>query len=151
MYSFEDIISERFIHMDLTRLAEAGIKSLYETWKTEKKISPFLITWPGEAVMTDDGVAITGPCHMEMPVDKSKWNDMIVNAIKRTSAYAILLVEQRDSDVRAILESPHGSKCWTIPIVKSGDALILGKQDVTTDKEHLGLLWSPKNSRSKPS
>jgi hypothetical protein len=151
MYTLDDILSERFIHTDLARLAEAGVKSLYETWKNERKIYPFLVTWPGETIKTDEGVRIEGPCHLPLPEDKKVWNGVMLEAIKRTKAYAVLLVEQRDQDVRVILESPHGAKCWTLPIVRSGDVFILGNQTSTVDKEHLGLLWSPKNDKARPS
>jgi hypothetical protein len=142
--------SERFIHDELARRAEKGLSGLYETWKTNRKIEPFIITWPADDKKARSGGKISGPCVLELPADnKDIWHDLMLGAIQTTSAYAILVAEQRESDVRVIFESRHGALCWTIPIVRSGDVDVLKRPVVSTDGEHIGLLW--KKDEGKPS
>jgi len=137
--------SERFIHDDLTRQAEAGLQGLYDYWKKERRIDPFVVTWPSEAVTDDKGISVTDACSLELPKDdRNRWNKLMLEAIQRTKAYGILFVEQRDKDVRAIFETKHGSRCWTIPIIRNGDVFTLKKAEVTDNRENLGLLWRHK-------
>lgn len=134
--------SERFIHDDLCDQAEGGVKRLYEVWKKHKKIDPFLVTWPSTPVQAKDGTPIDGPCVLELyDVNREEWHPLILEALQKTSAYALLIAEQLPDEIKVILESQHGTRCWTLPITRSGDALILGNAQVTDDKECLGLLW----------
>jgi len=142
------IASERFIHDNLVKLAEAGLQGIYKEWRKSKKIDSFFVTWPAEPVFADNGAAIEDLCIVELPSDKSKWRETMVSAMQRTRAYGILLVEQRENDVKALFETKHGARCWTIPIIRSGDVLTLKKPDVTTDREHIGLLWRQQPSVS---
>jgi hypothetical protein len=140
--SLEYYTSEQFIHDDLCSQAQGGVNRLYQTWKTAKKIDPFLVAWPSTPVKAKDGTPIDGPCLMELSdVNRDEWHPLILEAIQKTSAYAILLAEQKPEAVQVILESEHGARCWTLPIVRSGDAYVLGSAQVTNDKECLGLLW----------
>jgi hypothetical protein len=132
---------ERFIHNELARRAEEGLNGLYRSWKKLKKIHPFIITWPADTIYSDKGAPIDGPCVLELPPDKAAWNALIAETIRFTRAYGIVRVEQRQHDVQAIFETQHGAKCWTIPIVRSGDVDILQEPKVTVDRECLGLLW----------
>jgi hypothetical protein len=137
--------SERFIHDGLIRTAEAGVHGLYEHWKREHKIDAFVVTWPAEAVLDDHGKTLSDTCVFELQDStKPEWQILMLKLVQRTKAYGILFVEQRTSDIRAIFETKHGAKCWTIPIARSGDASILKKAEVTVDRENLGLLWRPK-------
>jgi hypothetical protein len=140
----EYFTSERFIHDNLIDQAEAGLRGIYRHWRDERNVDPFLVTWPSEPVPDDKGIPITDACVLSLPEDRKEWQKLILDAIQRTKAYGILLVEQRDGDVRAILETKHGAKCWTLPIVRSGDLLVLKKPEVTTNRENLGLLWQSK-------
>lgn len=136
--------SERFIHDDLVRLAEAGLKGVYQRWGKEQRIDPFVVTWPAEPVPDDSGQLVSDLCVLELPEDREKWNPLMLEAIRRTKAYGVLLVEQRKEDIRAILETRHGSRCWTVPIVRNGDVFTLKKPEVTSDRESLGFLWQRK-------
>jgi len=142
--------SERFIHDELARRAEKGLSGLYKTWKTHRKIEPFLITWPADDKEASSGGKISGPCVLDLPTDnRDIWHDLMLGAIQATNAYAILVTEQRESDVRVVFESRHGALCWTIPIIRSGDVDVLKRPIVSTDGEHIGLLW--KKGEGKPS
>lgn len=135
--------SERFIHDDLLARAAAGVESLYRTWREEGRIDPFFIAWPAEPVQTREGSMIAGPCMLELPADRRTWNKKMLEAMRLTRAYAILLTEQRDEDVRVILESPHGARCWTVPIERHGDVRALGRASSQDDGPCLGILWKP--------
>lgn len=140
--NFEYFSSERFIHDNLIQVAEAGIKGLYKYWKKNHKIDPFIVTWPSKTLSDDNGQQINDVCVMELPKnDKGSWQKLMLDVVAKTHAYGILLVEQRDMDVRAIFETKHGSKCWTLPIIRSGDIPVLKKPESTINRENLGLLW----------
>jgi len=137
---------ERFIHDELARRAEEGLPALYRVWKKRKKINPFVIVWPSDAVHTDDGTPIEGPCVLELPVDeKELWESLMLEAIRFTDAYGIVFISQREHDVQAIFETRHGAKCWTMPIARSGDVDILKDPVESVDKECLGLLWKKRS------
>lgn len=133
--------SERFIHDELARRAEEGLPALYRVWKKRKKITPFVIAWPSDTVYTEKGTPIDGPCVLELPQDRSLWKALLAEVARVVGAYGILRVVQREEDVQAIFETRHGAKCWTMPIVRSGDVNILKEPVVTEDQESLGLLW----------
>jgi hypothetical protein len=150
MNGLDYYISERFIHDELARCAEVGLDGVYRGWKKDKKVLPFIITWPSDSVLATSGKTIEGPCVMQLPEDQREiWQELMIKAIQVTNAYAILRTEQREDDIQVIFESKHGSRCWTIPIVRSGDANVLRQPRVTDDKEHIGLLW--KRDREQPS
>jgi len=135
---------ERFIHDELARRAEEGLSSLYRVWKRRKKIDPFVIAWPSDTVYTEKGTPIEGPCVLELPEDeKELWDALIAETLRATQAYGFVFISQREHDVQAIFETRHGAKCWTLPIVRSGDADILKSPVVSVDEECLGLLWRP--------
>lgn len=139
---------ERFIHDDLVRYTEGGIEKIYEMWKKDKKVPPFFLSWPANPVAAFDGTKLDGVCTLELPENKSKWSSLMKKAVQLTDAYAILLCEQRQEDVRVILESGHGTKSWTMPIQRRADVLFLGKPTTKVDTESIGLLWSPSMARS---
>lgn len=138
--------SERFIWDDLIEESQRAMIGLYEHWKKRHSIEDFLITWPAEVISAEDGSKVSGPCAFTFPVgDRAQRQDMILKTVQITKAYALLLVEQNKAEIQVILESRHGAKCWTIPIVKSGDVATLGPHALSTNGKHVGLLWSPTN------
>ncbi len=137
--------SERFIWDSLIKQAERGIKGLYTTWKRDRKISPFIITWPANAVTDSNGVELEGAVMRELTEDPSTWLEYTVEAIKLTNAYALLRVQQAAKSVKIILESQHGARCWTLPITRSGDVFVLGRPKSADNQEHIGLLWRPQS------
>src|SRR5262245_37388379 len=108
--------SERFIQIALIERAELGIATLYDTWRRNGQISPFVIFWPATTVRDSNGIELEGPCLRELDTEKANWHKQIVEGIKLTNAYALLLVQQRANKVLAILESQHGVVNWSLPI-----------------------------------
>lgn len=135
--------SERFIQDALVQRAEEGIATLYDTWKRDKRIAPFTILWPATTVKDVQGVELEGPCLRELDEDRTQWRRQMVEAIKLTNAYAMVLVQQRDDRVLVILESQHGSVNWVLPVYRSGDVFVLGQAKRSEGGEHIGLLWRP--------
>lgn len=140
--------SESFIWDELIRNAEAGIKGLYNTWKRAKRIDPFVIVWPATTVTDKDGIELEGAVVRELNPDPATWTKHILEAIKLTNAYALLRVHQHDRNVKAILESQHGARCWTLPINRHGDVDVLGRASFEDNQECVGLLWRPHNQTS---
>lgn len=139
--------SERFIQDALIQRAEVGISTLYDTWKQEGRISPFIILWPATAIRDHQGVELEGPCLRELDQDKGQWRKQMAEAIGLTNAYALLLVQQRAQQVLVILESQHGVVNWDLPIQRSGDVFTLGRSRRVGD-EYVGLLWRPTSQLS---
>ena len=79
---------------------------------------------------------------MELPEDKGEWAYIFRELVHLTSPSGMLLVEQREDVVRTLLDTPHGTRCWDLPIQDHGDLVILGTVKVTSNRERLGVLWS---------
>lgn len=141
--SREEIVSERFIHEDLLRQAEAAVRAVYTVWRRERKIAPTLFTWPAEQIRTEQGEPHEGVCLLELPEEAEKRSEAILAMVRRTKAYGLLLIEQKPDEVRALFETRHGARCWQIPLVAHGDVVLLGRAEVREDALHVGLLWSP--------
>lgn len=137
------VASERFIHDDLLRQAEAAVRTIYGIWRRERKIAPTLLTWPAERIRTEQGEPHEGVCLLELPEGGEKRSEAILAMVRRTKAYGLLLIEQKPDEVRAIFETRHGARCWQIPLVTHGDVVLLGRAEVREDALHVGLLWSP--------
>lgn len=141
--------SERFIHDDLCGQAEKVMSTVYSIWKRNKKIDPFLLTWPSEPLTGSDGASIEGCCRLELKnIPKDQVRDTLIKALQLTKAYAALLVEERGKNLIAILESKHGTKSWTIPIQQRGDIRVLGDITSRVDIDSLGYLWSPTTAQA---
>ena len=136
------IVSEKFIHDDLLSRAQSAVEHLYVLWKKDRKIEPSLLTWPSDPVASERGEIIDGVCCLRLPDEESERRPAIRLMVERTKAYGLFVVEQLEDHVRALLETPHGTRCWKLPIIKSGADLILGKYEITNDLENEGLLWS---------
>lgn len=141
--SFKELATERFIHDDLLRHAEAVVGAIYEVWKKERKIAPMLLTWPAERIFTEKGEPHEGICLLELPEEREKRDEAILAMVRRTKAYGLLLIEQQPDEVRAVFETKHGARAWQIPFVAHGDVVLLGRAQVRDDVAHVGLLWRP--------
>jgi len=140
--------NERFIHDELLRRATAAMSSIKEAWRKSQTIDPFLISWPAEYLKADDGSTITHQVLTELPVDKKERGALILKAIERTVAYAILLAEEREREVTVIFESSHGTHSWRYPIKNHGNVRILGKPKERDDVDCVGILWSPERAEA---
>lgn len=140
--------SERFIWDNLKAKANKGISSLYEVWRTRRKITPFLISWPAEPILDDNGLILEGECLLELSDNRSTWSKTIRAFSKKTKAYALLLMEQLEKELRVTLESHHGTRSWTIPILLSGDVKVLGDPQIQDNVHRIGILWGTHQSPS---
>jgi hypothetical protein len=140
------IKSERFIWDSLRTTAAASIPGLYKAWKQAGKIEPFVMAWPGETILDDNGLRLEGVCMLDLPTNKSSWSSTLRHLTERTKAYALLLTEQLEGEVRVILESHHGTRSWSIPVHVSGDIKVLGTPSFKDDTHRIGILWGTRRS-----
>lgn len=142
-------LAQRILHENILVHLKSSIESLFGSWKKYKKIEPFAMSWPLEILRTEDGKKIDGPILLRLSDEKEEhWRGLILELIRRTDAFAVLLAEQKDDEVRVTFESQCGSKCWRLPIAQSGDVRILRQPKVSEDKEYLGYLWKPATPRA---
>lgn len=143
----EYLTSERFIHENIIQQAEKILARYRDHWKRGnlRKGQGLFFTWPAEAVKDDEQRDIEGTCAMYLPELRSAWIDAMRHMVVRTKAYALFLLEPREDEVKAILESHHGTRTWTIPILLHGDVHVLGAAEKQDDHENIGLLWQKKN------
>jgi hypothetical protein len=135
-------MTELYTFDRLCALAERGLPALRAQWRTNKKVIPLLLTWPSKPVKLDDGQFTQGVLVMELPEDRKEWSSILQEMIQRASPSGMLLVEQRDTVVRTLLDTHQGTRCWDLPIQDHGDVVVLGQVQVTSNKERLGVLWS---------
>lgn len=140
--------SERFIHDELLSVAARGVEGLYTIWKESGDIEPFIVGWPAEKILDDNGVPLEDACVKELPRDRNSWSQEMTEFARKVKAYALMLAEKKDGSLLVIFESPHGTRSWTIPIHKSGDREVLGRKVVEDDKHSIGLLWKPNRGTS---
>lgn len=133
--------SERFIHDELRRRAGQAVDHLQELWKDQQRIDPILLLWPAEPVRTKEGVMFEGCVYCELTGDEQARRATMLQAIERVRPYGLLLVEQREGAVKAIFETHHGTRTWTLPIKKHGDVRVLYDPQSADDAESLGFLW----------
>lgn len=140
----QHIRDTRVLWEKIVAQGELVVASVRKLWRAERRIDRVLFSWPREPIEDDKGRWISALVTYQPPEsqpNRTAARDMV----KRTRACAVLLVEQREKDVRILLESPHGSRCWTLPIRWQGDVRVLTKAAVVADTESLGALWNPKH------
>ncbi len=125
--------------------AETLLARYRARWKAgELKRQDLFFTWPADAVLDDEGTSIEGVCGMVLPPERREQLPAMRQMVVRTKAYALFLLEVREREVKAILESSHGTRTWTIPILLHGDVHVLGVATTQDDHENVGLLWQKK-------
>ena len=135
-----DPVNEMFYHDEFRRRATRAVEMLPGIWRRDKKISPSVLAWPHLNLPTDDG----GKAHLvtcELPSEVKERPEMLKALIRKVHPYALLVVEQHSDCVKAIFETSHGVRCWTLPIIRHGDVVVLEKAQVEDYGECLGLLW----------
>jgi hypothetical protein len=134
--------SERFIHEELARRAELLAKDALTVWKHRRKIDAYAATWPGEAVADDQGKEVdTVLCPLPQGISGADLLGLLQQLIKRTKAYGLVLVEQRESSIRVLFETSHGARSWCIPLAWHGDVQVPGQVEVKSNADCIGLLW----------
>lgn len=136
------IASERFIHDELLRRAEGGVSKIPDLWRTDKRIYPTILLWPSDTVRATDGTRFSGLIFRELSTDPAVRLSEIKVAKEKCDAYAVLLTEQLETDVRSIFESMHGTRTWRYPIRNHGDVQILGRPSIRDNAESVGVLWT---------
>lgn len=137
----EILARENFIWRDLIRDGQKAVKLARELWKKNRSIPRMLFSWPAEHVRAADGKTITHLVSFAIPDEMGTAKAAIMLA-KDTKSYALALVERDGSDLRVLLESMHGTRCWRVPIKRHGDVEVLGKDSApTVDTESIGVLW----------
>lgn len=146
------ITSERFIHDGLVQKSHAIMQKAYEQWQKNEDRDCFFFLWPAETIKTDKGQALNDICVMPLKGgQKSDWFHQMKQAVVRTKAYGILMLQRSDTGVTAIFESRHGAAGWTREAERHGDVTVLGAEKRTVDTEHLGILWRLATAAGAPS
>ena len=143
-------VSEQYLHDDILKEAERSIiNTVPEAWKAHGgKVQPFVISWPQEPVVSDDGVLITDHIVCEIPEDKTERMKAVLNIIKRTKPYALLMGERLGNEVVLIFETKNGTRSWRYPIKKHGRTPVLGKPSTRDDVDCIGILWRAKKAKA---
>lgn len=134
---------EVFIHRDLEAKAEAIVRTVRETWKKQRKVDPYAVTWPSEHLKADDGATITHAvlCPIPAGFDTARRMKALQQLVERTKAYGLLVVEQKENSIRILFETQHGARSWCIPLDWHGDVQVPGQTETRNDGECVGLLW----------
>ena len=115
MHPLNYYTSELAIHDNIVEAARGGIPTLYESWKKQKGIRPFVLSWPSKDIVWN-GKVTDRVVAFDAPRNKSRTRSFLLEVKEKTAAYALLYWEQQAQAVVGILESPHGSVSWHIPI-----------------------------------
>jgi hypothetical protein len=132
---------ERYLHdlvlIEANKLLEAFVSAWYE----KNGVSSVAVSWPSKRISADDGSTINHTVVMEMPNDRKLWADALLKLTTKTLAYALLRIDNNEEAVKAIVETPHGSRSWTLRKKYRGDRYILDRPTSSDDVEEIGLLW----------
>jgi len=134
--------SLELIHQDLAEEVSWGIPSLYNTWAEHRQIDPFIIIWPSRTI-NFKGQLVNDSIPIQLPDERAERSRAISAAVKETTAWALMLCEQRAEAVVVIFESPMGTKSWHLPLSKHGDVLTLGEPRERVNTDYIGVLWRP--------
>lgn len=138
------ISSEKFIHDELIRRAARAVQHIPTLWKKYGRAESSVIFWPADSIKVE-GREFAGAVYSDLPAAGAERDKFLLEAVGKVKPYGIFVVEQFGKErIRAIFESHHGTRSWSIPIKKHGDVYVLGSADSKDNAEHLGLLWSPR-------
>lgn len=137
----EYIHGSYFIHEELLRRCEALPTRVMRQFRKDKRIYPTLLIWPASTVKATDGTQFSGVIFTELSEDPVRRKEEIKSAILSSGAWAALVTEQLESDIRLLFESGHGTRTWRMPIKDNGGFQILGRAVARDNAESLGVLW----------
>lgn len=135
------ITSENSIHEGLLEESKAMVEHIYTVWSTQKKMPALAFTWPATTVFSDDGIPIDRIVSLTLPDESEERSKALRYMVERTKAYGLFVIDPKDDEIKAVLETPHGSRSWTIKVRRSGDVKILSRPTVQDNVESIGLLW----------
>jgi hypothetical protein len=133
---------EAFIWDDLISRGSVAVDQVRKLWRKERYVPRMAFSWPSEHLPTKDGKIITHIVSFAIPRGMSTFDGVLLLA-KRTKAYAVLLIEKQNDTLDVLLESPHGTRSWALPIRRHGDVDVLEKEKASKDARYLGILWRP--------
>jgi len=142
------IVSERFIHDGLIAEAKHLVKTTYGVWREKRTITPALILWLDHDIKADDGSLVRNLVTTELPDDTKEHHALIKSAVVKVQAYAFFYIRRVGAEIKALLETPHGTYSWTMPVIRSADVEILAPAKTSEDKDYLSILWTPKQGNS---
>lgn len=118
--------SQNFLHQTLLDRGAKAMRTVLVLWDEDRRIKPSLLLWTDEAVTADTGDLVSGVIYAELSVDPERRDLEIRVAVAKYEPFGVLLVVQHTACVSATLESPYGSRVWTLPIIKRGSNQTLG-------------------------
>lgn len=135
------IVSERFIWDELLVRASAAVDKAKEMWMARRRIPTMILSWPAESIVDDHGNAINDVVALVVPTDIPLLR-ALTDITTRTKSYALLVCTSTDKEIKIVLESHHGVRCWVIPIERHGDVDVLGEMNVSDNAGGYRLLWN---------
>ena len=142
------LASGQFIHDELVLRCNEVVAKLYDLWKKSQRIDPGVLAWPETTVMDDGGYPIDGIVSLPLPAETERHDSILRKLVERVSPYGIFVVRQEPHRVRAILETPKGTRTWIIPIERSADVYVLGATTIRDDQDSLGLVQKENKTQS---
>ena len=140
MPRFDEV--EKLVLESVLRQVRRMLPELEKWFAAEQRIPDFLITWPSQPVVGDDGSIIDNLCLMpflETASEEVK-KKAIKNAALKTKAYAVLVCRSLKEKMWLVFETEHGTHSWDIPIVRSGDVRLLSKAVEHEGRDKLNVL-----------
>lgn len=142
------LASGQFIHDELVARCNGVVEKLYDLWKKSRRVDPGVLAWPETTVMDDEGYPIDGIVSLQLPEETERHDNLLRKLVERVSPYGLFVVRQETHRIFAILETPRGTRSWTIPIERSADILVLGTTTAYDDRDVLGLIENEKKTQS---
>lgn len=137
----EYINSGLILHDYLVTYVDGFMRRMRRALNNGTRANPVLIFWPKKAVRADDGTMIKRMVAMDLDeVEVLNVKKHLEEMVKRTDAYAALFVDTRGGEVRAVLESPHGSATWTMRRERHGDLTVLTEPVQADNVDWLGVI-----------
>lgn len=137
---------EKAIWAELIIKGQMAAERVREIWAKERTVGNMVMSWVREVIYDRQGKPINDTVVLELPTGAVSKN-ILARFVAKTKAFAFLVVERRDKEVRLTLESEHGCVIWVMPIERHGDIWVLGnekaKRNPTAGGEAVGLLWRP--------
>jgi len=135
-----DLKNEEFIWKDLIFRAKHAVDHVKQVWRKEHDYPRMIFSWPSEHLKTKGGTVITHLVSFAIP-DEMETFKAAVELATKTKAYGLLLVDKVDGNLKVVLESRHGTRCWTMPIRRHGDVTVLERGRASENTECIGVLW----------
>lgn len=119
----------------LTLVAYQAVLDVRAFWKENQRYPTVLLAWPLDPTIEYNVV------HFSVP-EGVKALDAAKSLAKKTSAYALFLLEQQEKRVLLLLETRASTLAISLPIERHGDTRVLGTATEDRNREALGVLWS---------